>query len=134
MLLADQVALVPGVTLPRGKGFSLVMADSDGTGPLDLRTRSTSTGSNALPETAQSHRSRLFTSNLRENANQCGSASFETRSGGALLRMMSVMSKAYLTLRRPEGPSRRVLIRKSRIFPRSASRTTLNQFPEVFRI
>jgi hypothetical protein len=47
---------------------------------------------------------------LLKNARQCGSASFETRSWGALLRMRHVTSGSYLTLRRPEGPSRRVPI------------------------
>ena len=59
---------------------------------------------------------------VREKASQCGSASFEMRSGGALLRMRSVISKAYLTLRRPEEPSRRMLIRESRIFPQPVNR------------
>jgi hypothetical protein len=60
------------------------------------------------------------TSRLRKNASECGSASFETRLGEALLRMRPVISKAYLTLRRPEGPSRRVVIRESRVFPQPA--------------
>ena len=42
-----------------------------------------------------------------KNATQCSSASFETRSCGALLRMRFFISVIYLTLRRPEGPSRR---------------------------
>ena len=50
---------------------------------------------------------------------------FETRSGEALLRMRPVISKVYLTLRRPEGPSRRVLIRKAAFF-----RTLLMQYFE----
>src|SRR6516165_4282602 len=48
---------------------------------------------------------------VRQNPSQCGSASFETRSGGAPLRMRSIISKAYLTLRRPpfETPPARLL-------------------------
>jgi hypothetical protein len=50
----------------------------------------------------------------------CRSASFETRSCGALLRMRSFVSVIYLTLRRPEGPSRRVPTEESRVFPHPA--------------
>jgi hypothetical protein len=58
-----------------------------------------------------------WVSSLLEPAGECLSASFETRSCEAPLRMRSYISMVSLTLRRSEGPSRRVLIEESGIFP-----------------
>src|SRR5215471_3903433 len=76
------------------------------------------------------------TSRARRNTDQCGLASFETRSCGALLRMRCLISKARLTLRRPKGPSRRVLLLELHFFAACyanvLSQKTIPCFPEGY--
>jgi hypothetical protein len=59
-------------------------------------------------------------SRVRKNEDFARSASFETRPKWPLLRMGSQISATYLTLRKPEGLSRRVPAQQIRIFPHPA--------------
>jgi hypothetical protein len=61
-------------------------------------------------------------SRVRKNEDFARCASFETRPKWPLLRMRSEISATYLTLRKPEGLSRRVLAQQIRIFPHPVRR------------